>query len=154
MRPRATSRRFALRLGACAGADRGTVEGRPGPVRFERSLRLEVARESQALLACAMNGEALPLQHGYPVRLVVPSWYGVASVKWLTAIELAGHLFDGYFQAGKYWYENRGTPRQPVTLQRVRALITDPGQGEELHPGEIAVRGVAWSGAAPSPESR
>jgi DMSO/TMAO reductase YedYZ molybdopterin-dependent catalytic subunit len=131
------------------GADRGTVERRPGAVHFERSLPLDTARESQAVLAYAMNGEALPLQHGYPVRLVVPSWYGVASVKWLTTIELVGHPFDGYFQTGKYWYEAPGTPRQPVTLQRVRALITDPGEGEELPQGEIAVRGVAWSGAAP-----
>jgi len=131
------------------GADRGTVEGRLGAVHFERSLPLDTARESQAVLAYAMNGEALPLQHGYPVRLVVPSWYGVASVKWLTTIELADHPLDGYFQTDKYWYEARGTPRQPVTLQRVRALITDPGEGEELPTGATAVRGVAWSGAAP-----
>lgn len=131
------------------GADRGAVEGRPGEVHFERSLPLDTARGSQAVLAYAMNGEALPLQHGYPVRLVVPSWYGVASVKWLTAIELADRPFDGYFQAGKYWYEADGIPREPVTLQRVRALITDPGEGEALSLGEITVRGVAWSGAAP-----
>jgi DMSO/TMAO reductase YedYZ molybdopterin-dependent catalytic subunit len=125
------------------------VEGRPGEVHFERSLALDTARESQALLAYAMNGEALPLQHGYPVRLVVPSWYGVASVKWLTAIELADRPFHGYFQTDKYWYEPDGAPREPVTLQRVRAVITDPGEGEKLPPGEITVRGVAWSGAAP-----
>jgi DMSO/TMAO reductase YedYZ molybdopterin-dependent catalytic subunit len=131
------------------GADRGTVEGRPGAVHFERSLPLDTACESQAVLAYAMNGEALPLQHGYPVRLIVPSWYGVASVKWLTTIELADHPFDGYFQTDKYRYEAHGTPGRPVTLQRVRALITDPGEGEELPRGELAVRGVAWSGAAP-----
>jgi DMSO/TMAO reductase YedYZ molybdopterin-dependent catalytic subunit/rhodanese-related sulfurtransferase/glyoxylase-like metal-dependent hydrolase (beta-lactamase superfamily II) len=131
------------------GADRGAVEGRRGAVHFERSLPLVTARDAQALLAYAMNGEALPVQHGYPVRLVVPSWYGVASVKWLTAIDLADRPFDGYFQADKYWYELDGTPREPVTLQRVRALITDPGEGEEVTRGEIAVRGVAWSGAAP-----
>ena len=131
------------------GADRGAVEGRAGQVHFERSLPLDTARSSQALLAYAMNGEALPFQHGYPVRLVVPGWYGVASVKWLTAIELADHSFDGYFQADKYWYEADGTAREPVTLQRVRALITDPGQDEELPPGQVTVRGVAWSGAAP-----
>jgi len=125
------------------------VEGRPGEVHFERSLPLDTARDGQAMLAYAMNGEALPLQHGYPVRLVVPSWYGVASVKWLTAIELADSPFRGYFQTGKYWYEVDGGPREPVTLQRVRALITDPGEGEELPAGEITVRGVAWSGAAP-----
>jgi DMSO/TMAO reductase YedYZ molybdopterin-dependent catalytic subunit/rhodanese-related sulfurtransferase/glyoxylase-like metal-dependent hydrolase (beta-lactamase superfamily II) len=131
------------------GADRGTVEGRPGQMHFERSLPLDTALQSQATLAYAMNGEALPVQHGYPVRLVVPGWYGVASVKWLTAIELVAQPFDGYFQTDKYWYEAGGTTREPVTLQRVRALITDPGEDEELPPGEIAVRGVAWSGAAP-----
>jgi DMSO/TMAO reductase YedYZ molybdopterin-dependent catalytic subunit/rhodanese-related sulfurtransferase/glyoxylase-like metal-dependent hydrolase (beta-lactamase superfamily II) len=131
------------------GADRGTVEGRPGPVHFERSLPLETARESQALLAYAMNGEALPLQHGYPVRLVVPSWYGVASVKWLIGIEVCGRPFDGYFQTAKYWYETGRAAREPVTLQRVRALITNPGEGQKLTLGENTVRGVAWSGAAP-----
>jgi DMSO/TMAO reductase YedYZ molybdopterin-dependent catalytic subunit/rhodanese-related sulfurtransferase/glyoxylase-like metal-dependent hydrolase (beta-lactamase superfamily II) len=131
------------------GADRGAVQGHAGAACFERSLPLGTARESQALLAYAMNGEPLPLQHGYPVRLVVPSWYGVASVKWLTAIELADRPFDGYFQTTKYWYQTDGTAREPVTLQQVRALITDPRDGEELSPGEITVRGVAWSGAAP-----
>jgi len=131
------------------GADHGAVEGSPGEVYFERSLPLGTARESQAVLAYAMNGEALPVQHGYPVRLVVPGWYGVASVKWLTAIELVDRPFDGYFQAAKYWYEADGTSPEPVTLQRVRALIIDPAEGEELRCGDITVRGVAWSGAAP-----
>jgi len=131
------------------GADRGEVAGRAGEIHFERSLTLDTARDSQALLAYAMNGEALPLQHGYPVRLVVPGWYGVASVKWLTSIELASRPFGGYFQTDKYWYEHDRHHREPVTQQRVRALITDPGDGEELSPGESTVRGVAWSGAAP-----
>jgi DMSO/TMAO reductase YedYZ molybdopterin-dependent catalytic subunit len=94
-----------------------------------------------------MNGDRLPLQHGYPVRLVVPGWYGVASVKWLTSIELVAQPFGGYFQADRYWYQLSDT-REPVTLQRVRALITDPANGEELS-GEATIRGVAWSGAAP-----
>jgi DMSO/TMAO reductase YedYZ molybdopterin-dependent catalytic subunit/rhodanese-related sulfurtransferase/glyoxylase-like metal-dependent hydrolase (beta-lactamase superfamily II) len=131
------------------GADQGPLPGRPGPVYFERSLAVDTALDADALIAYAMNGEALPVQHGYPVRLVVPSWYGVASVKWLTGIELTQCPFAGYFQAEKYWYELEGTPREPVTLQRVRALITDPGDGDDLAPGDIIVRGVAWSGAAP-----
>jgi DMSO/TMAO reductase YedYZ molybdopterin-dependent catalytic subunit/rhodanese-related sulfurtransferase len=130
------------------GADRGTVEGRPDSICFERSLPVDTARDSQALLAYVMNGEALPLQHGYPVRLVVPSWYGVASVKWLASIELSDRRFDGYFQDEKYWYEFENAPRQPVTLQRVRAVITEPGDGEDVPAGELVVRGVAWSGAA------
>jgi DMSO/TMAO reductase YedYZ molybdopterin-dependent catalytic subunit len=96
-----------------------------------------------------MNGEPLPLQHGYPLRLVVPGWYGVASVKWLTTIELAEHEFEGYFQRDRYCFEYDDAAPVPVTLQRVRALVTDPQDGGELGRGEVAIRGVAWSGAAP-----
>jgi DMSO/TMAO reductase YedYZ molybdopterin-dependent catalytic subunit len=134
------------------GADGGTIEGRAEPIRFERSLTLDVARESGALLAYAMNGEPLPIQHGYPLRLVVPGWYAVASVKWLTEIELIDTQFDGYYQADKYQYEwerDGRLIREPVTLQRVRSLITEPTANEELERGELVVRGVAWSGAAP-----
>jgi DMSO/TMAO reductase YedYZ molybdopterin-dependent catalytic subunit len=142
--PRPTAREVVFR-----GADHGAVEGRAGSVHFERSLAVDTAREAQAVLAYAMNGEPLPLQHGYPVRLVVPGWYGVASVKWLTAIELVDQELEAYFQTEKYWYETDDGQREPVRLQRVRALITHPGEGEELPGGEITVRGVAWSGAAP-----
>jgi DMSO/TMAO reductase YedYZ molybdopterin-dependent catalytic subunit/rhodanese-related sulfurtransferase/glyoxylase-like metal-dependent hydrolase (beta-lactamase superfamily II) len=131
------------------GADHGVVAGRPGEIRFERSLTLDIARDSQVLLAYAMNGEALPLQHGYPLRLVVPGWYGVASVKWLIGTEVSARPFDGYFQTAKYWYETDRAAREPVTLQRVRALITNPSEGQKLTPGENTVRGVAWSGTAP-----
>ena len=130
------------------GADSGTVEGRAGRISFERGLALDTVAESEAILAYAMNGEALPIQHGYPVRLIVPSWYGVASVKWLSAIEVIDRPFDGYFQVDKYCYELSGA-KEPVTLQRVRALITDLHDGEQLPAGDVAIRGVAWSGAAP-----
>jgi DMSO/TMAO reductase YedYZ molybdopterin-dependent catalytic subunit len=133
------------------GADRGAVEGRPA-VPFERSLPVDTARESRALLAYAMNGEQLPTQHGYPVRLIVPDWYGVASVKWLTHIDAVAAPFEGHFQSEKYWYEmerDGHSFREPVALQRVRALITEPVAGDEVVRGDVAIRGVAWSGAAP-----
>ncbi len=130
------------------GADHGPVGG-ADPIHFERSLPIDTARSADALLAYAMNGEALPLQHGYPVRLIVPGWYGVTSVKWLTDIELLDHPFDGYFQANKYGYETEDGRREPVTLQRVRALITEPSEGDRLPAGDVTVRGVAWSGAGP-----
>jgi DMSO/TMAO reductase YedYZ molybdopterin-dependent catalytic subunit/rhodanese-related sulfurtransferase/glyoxylase-like metal-dependent hydrolase (beta-lactamase superfamily II) len=131
------------------GADQGRVEGRADPVYFERSLPLETARTAEALLAYAMNGEPLPLQHGHPVRLIVPSWYGVASVKWLTTVALVDRPFDGFFQVDRYQYDTGDAPRVPVTWQRVRALITDPHDGDDVLAGATAVRGVAWSGAAP-----
>jgi DMSO/TMAO reductase YedYZ molybdopterin-dependent catalytic subunit len=99
-----------------------------------------------------MNGEPLPIQHGYPVRLLVPGWYAMASVKWLTDIEVIDRPFAGHYQADKYWYEwqrEGRVAREPVTLQRVRALIAEPAPNQEFRCGELAIRGVAWSGAAP-----
>ncbi len=133
------------------GGDAGTVDKGTESIPFERSLKLEDARDTDVLLAYAMNGEPLPIQHGYPLRLIVPGWYGMASVKWLTEIELVADPFRGYFQGDKYFYEwqrDGQLAREPVTLQRVRALITEPGPNEEIKPGELAIRGVAWSGAA------
>jgi DMSO/TMAO reductase YedYZ molybdopterin-dependent catalytic subunit len=133
------------------GVDTGAVDGR-GVIPFERSLSLDDARGADALLAYTMNGEPLPLQHGFPLRLVVPGWYAVASVKWLTGIEVLDRPFAGHFQADRYWYEwqrDSGIVREPVRLQQVRALITEPAPGEEIRSRDLTVRGVAWSGAAP-----
>jgi DMSO/TMAO reductase YedYZ molybdopterin-dependent catalytic subunit len=133
------------------GADGGVVEGHSAPIRFERSLPLDHARDADVLLAYAMNGEPLPIQHGYPLRVVVPGWYAVASVKWLTDIELIDHPFAGHYHVDKYCYESErdGQPlRVPVTLQRVRALVTEPAPNQEVQRGEFGIRGVAWSGAA------
>jgi DMSO/TMAO reductase YedYZ molybdopterin-dependent catalytic subunit len=148
--------RAGVRPGACevifGGADHGTVGGAPHPIRFERSLPVRDALESGALLAYAMNGRSLPVRHGYPLRLVVPGWYAVASVKWLTDIRVVGESFDGFFQATHYVYDRgRGgrDPREAVRQMRVRALITRPGTGQEFPGGAVIVRGVAWSGAAP-----
>jgi DMSO/TMAO reductase YedYZ molybdopterin-dependent catalytic subunit len=148
--------RVGVRTGArdvvFRGADGGSVAGHSGATRFERSLPLDHARDADPLLAYAMNGEPLPIQHGYPMRLVVPGWYAVASVKWLTEIELVDQPFAGHFQADRYWYEwerDGEVVREPVTLQRVRALITEPWPRQEARCGELVIRGVAWSGAAP-----
>jgi DMSO/TMAO reductase YedYZ molybdopterin-dependent catalytic subunit len=134
------------------GADGGTVDGRAEPMRFERSLGLDDARDSDVLLAYAMNGEPLPVEHGFPLRLIVPRWYAVASVKWLSEIELIDRAFTGHYQGDKYRYEWEREGRvvsEPVTLQRVRALITEPSPQADVPAGELAIRGVAWSGAAP-----
>jgi DMSO/TMAO reductase YedYZ molybdopterin-dependent catalytic subunit len=144
---RADAREVVLR-----GADAGTVPSGPQRIRYERSLRIDDARRSEALLAYAMNGEALPIQHGYPLRVIVPGWYGMTSVKWLTEIEGIADTFEGHFQADAYiyeWHRDGRLVREPVTLQRVRSLIVEPKAGEEIERGEFTIRGVAWSGAAP-----
>ena len=149
--------RAGIRPGACevifGGADQGqAADGSPRSIRFERSLPVRDALESGALLAYAMNGQPLPVRHGYPLRLVVPGWYAVASVKWLTDIRVVAEPFDGFFQAVHYVYDwdrgGHGTP-EPTREMQVRALITRPATGQELPAGVVIVRGVAWSGAAP-----
>src|SRR5262249_12693260 len=101
--------RAGVRMGACEmlfrGADGGIVADRPEAIRYERSLPLDQALGADVLLAYAMNGEALPIQHGYPLRLIVPGWYAVASVKWLTEIEIIDRPFAGHYQSDKYHYE-------------------------------------------------
>ena len=134
------------------GADSGKLDATSEPVRFARSLSMDDARGSEALLAYAMNGESLPIQHGYPLRLIVPSWYAVASVKWLTEIDVISEPFRGHYQTEAYFFEwQRGGQlvREPVSLQRVRSLITEPEPDTKIDQGELPVRGVAWSGAAP-----
>jgi DMSO/TMAO reductase YedYZ molybdopterin-dependent catalytic subunit len=133
-------------------ADRAPDKRSRGASRFERSLTLDEVRKSEAMLAYAMNGQPLPNHHGYPLRLIVPGWYGVAAVKWLTEIEVIGHPFSGYFQTEKYVYEwerDGRIEREPVRQMRVRSLITEPGADDVVDVGDLAVRGLAWSGVAP-----
>jgi len=134
------------------GADSGKLDASSEPIYFERSLSIEDAQASEVLLAYAMNGEALPIAHGYPLRVIVPGWYAVASVKWLTEIEVIGGRFTGHYQTETYFFEwQRGEQvvREPVSLQRVRSLISEPETDSEVEVGEMPIRGVAWSGAAP-----
>ena len=134
------------------GADSGQLEASREPIRFERSLRMDDAQGSEVLLAYAMNGETLPIQHGYPLRVIVPGWYAVASVKWLTEIDVISGPFTGHYQTETYFYEwqrSKQLVREPVSLQRVRSLITEPEPESEVEQGVLPIRGVAWSGAAP-----
>ncbi|MEP6661798.1 MAG: sulfite oxidase [Acidimicrobiales bacterium] len=134
------------------GADGGAVEGSTESVPFERSLTVDDARNGDVLLAYAMNGVPLPVEHGFPLRVIVPGWYAVTSVKWLTEIEVIDDPFTGFFQAARYFYEwtrDGELVHEPVRLQRVRALIIEPRVGDPVSAGELLVRGVAWSGAAP-----
>jgi DMSO/TMAO reductase YedYZ molybdopterin-dependent catalytic subunit len=135
------------------GLDRG-VEGDRAQ-QYERSLPLAEAARDELLLAYAMNGEPLPPQHGFPLRLVVPGWYGMTSVKWLGEITLIDRPFDGYQQARGY--RLRQTPEEdgePLSRMHPRSLMVPPGIPEfatrerRLAPGRVTVRGRAWSGLA------
>jgi DMSO/TMAO reductase YedYZ molybdopterin-dependent catalytic subunit len=131
------------------GADRGSEPDHPEPMNFERSLPLDKALHPDTLLATHLNGEPLEPIHGFPVRLFVPGWYGVASVKWLTRIEVLDRTFHGYFQSKKYTIDrDTGSGRRQIVVgpMAVKSEIVRPRDGETLSPGIHRVFGLAWAG--------
>src|SRR4051795_375528 len=135
------------------GVDRGFDQGVEQD--YERSLPVEEALRDDVLLAYAMNGRPIPPPHGFPLRLVVPDWYGMASVKWLRSISAIAEPFEGVQQTLLYRYrrseDDAGTP---VTRKRPRALMAPPGIPEFLSrvrhvpSGPRSVTGRAWSGGS------
>jgi DMSO/TMAO reductase YedYZ molybdopterin-dependent catalytic subunit len=145
--------RAGVRPGAvevlCEGADRGSEPDHPQPMHFARSLPLAKAFDPDTLLVTRMNGELLDANHGFPLRLFVPGWYGVASVKWLHRIEVLDHPFAGYFQTKKYTIQ-RGVngALEPVLVgpMAIKSEIIRPTAGATLGVGTNRIFGVAWAG--------
>ncbi len=107
------------------GVERGVVQD------YQRGLPLAEALRDEALLAYEMNGAPLPPQHGFPLRLVMPGWYGMAHVKWLNRITVQTEAFTGYQNRVAYRLKADADDRgEPVTRIRPRALMIPPG-----HPG-------------------
>jgi len=132
------------------GAQGGVVQA------YERSIPLDEALRSDVLLAWAVNGEPLPSQHGYPLRLIVPGWYGMTHVKWLSAITVVDEPFRGWQQEESYRLRQSEDERgEPVTRMLPRALMIPPGipdfftRSRLLEPGSSVLEGRAWSGLAP-----
>jgi sulfane dehydrogenase subunit SoxC len=136
------------------GLDRGIDGGIEQA--YQRSLTVEEALRDDLLLAYEMNGAPLPPQHGFPLRLVVPGWYGMTSVKWLSEIDVLDEPFDGFQQAQAYRMrqeeDEEGTPLERIVP---RSLFVPPGIPEffsrdrSAEAGEHEIRGRAWSGLAP-----
>lgn len=134
------------------GADKG-VEG--GKVQyFQRSLSLEDAMKGHCMICYEQNGQPLTPAHGAPLRLIVPGWYGMASVKWLTSIEIVqggwwGHQMDAY----SFKTVHDDPKAVPLKQLPVRALMVPPGCPEFVSrtrlvsPGMVRVEGKAWAGA-------
>ncbi len=135
------------------GADRGTPKEEPvppGTISYARSLPREKAMQRDVLIAYQMNGRDLPLDHGYPVRAVVPGHYGMASVKWLTHIQAVREPFQGYWQTSDYGYWDYldGKPlRRALGEMKLKSEIVRPRVHETLAPNQICtVFGSAWAG--------
>jgi sulfane dehydrogenase subunit SoxC len=123
---------------------------------YERSLSLEEALRDGVILAYEMNGQPLPPQHGFPLRLVVPEWYGMTSVKWLRSITAINEPFEGVQQTRLYLYKrSEDDPGTPVTRKHPHALMVPPGIPDYLsrvrhvRVGRTPVEGRAWSGFGP-----
>jgi DMSO/TMAO reductase YedYZ molybdopterin-dependent catalytic subunit len=120
---------------------------------FERALPIDEAMADGVILAWDANGGPLPPAHGFPLRLVVPSWYGMASVKWLKAITVIDHPFQGVQQKQVYRLSfSSSDSGRPVQKKFVRAAMKPPGipdlisRKRFVDAGAVELRGMAWSG--------
>lgn len=136
---------------AFTAADKGFDKGVEHA--YGRSLTLDQIESLDIMLVHSMNGQSLLPQHGAPLRIIVPGWYGMASVKWLSRIDALDGPYQGFQQINSYRYrENKHDPGRPVTSMRVKSLMTPPGVPDfitrvrHLRPGPVKVIGRAWSG--------
>ena len=123
---------------------------------FQRSLPLAKALDPSTLLAYDMNGETLPVKHGFPLRVVAPGWAGDSWIKWVTSIRVLDQEHDGFWMKTAYRHPGRpvapGTAvpadrMQPVTSLRIKSEIVSPVDSAQLEPGRPAtIHGVAWCG--------
>ncbi len=131
------------------GLDRGVEGGERQS--YERALPLHELDD--AILAYELNGQPLPPQHGFPLRLIVPGWYGMTSVKWLTRITPLHEPHTGYQNATAYrMRETEDDEGTPVSRIEPRALMVPPGipdfmtRRRFVEPGRTTLEGRAWSG--------
>jgi len=135
------------------GADHGIERGLEQD--YQRALPVTEALREDVLLAYEMNGAPLPPQHGAPLRLVVPGWYGMAHVKWLRRITLVAQPFDGFQMRAYRLRDTPDEPGVPVTRIEPRALLVPPGfpdfmsRRRVVRSGPVRIEGRAWSGWAP-----
>jgi DMSO/TMAO reductase YedYZ molybdopterin-dependent catalytic subunit len=136
------------------GLDTAIVDKTPD---FVKALDIDQARDGEVMLAYAMNGQDLPFLNGFPVRLVVPGYYGTYWVKHLSEINVIDHVFDGYWMKTAYRMpDNDCNCTEPGTLPKttipigrftVRSFITSVGDGAKVAAGQqIVLKGIAFDG--------
>lgn len=139
-----------------------TMNGADTPIGsvpdFVRSIPIEKAMHPDTILAYQMNGEPLPILHGFPLRLVVPGWEAAASTKWIVSIQVSEKESEGHFMRNAYRVPNRfvapGAPVDPqdmlpYTALDVKSIFTSPLEGTTVRMGApVELRGFAWAGEA------
>ncbi len=141
--------------GVGAGARHVSFEGLDKPlgsagIRFIRSIPIEKALES-TIIAYEMNGDPLPVEHGYPLRAIALGWTGANCVKWLSKITLLEKPFEGFFMDKVYRVFQKGQDSatgEVVTAIPLKSIITSPANGAKLLAGDVFVHGAAYSGEA------
>lgn len=131
------------------GYDYGTRPGDEHSIHFSRSLPLEKAFDPDIIIAYAYNHQPIPFKHGFPLRLIVPNWYAMASVKWLKKIMVIDEPFKGPYQSEDYmYYPHKENDREkiPVTTMNVNSTIQYPLDMQILSTGTYEISGIAWTG--------
>jgi DMSO/TMAO reductase YedYZ molybdopterin-dependent catalytic subunit len=131
------------------GYDIGKRTDSDKEISYSRSLPLEKALHPDTIIAYEYNNQPLSFKHGFPFRLIVPSWYGMASVKWIKQISVIGSHFTGPFQDIDYiYYPNMDNDDGafPVTAINVNSTIQKPLDMASLNTGKHELRGIAWTG--------
>ena len=149
------------KAGVQQGAKQATFNGMDGPVSdktpdFVKALDIDHARDGEVMLAYGMNGEDLPVLNGFPLRLVVPGYYGTYWVKHLNEINVIDDVFDGYWMKSAYripdtpcgCVEPGTAPKATIPINRftVRSFITNLSDGAKLRPGGTTLKGIAFDG--------
>jgi len=98
------------------GKDKGIQGGEPQ--YYQRGLPISECLDDEVILAYEMNGKPLPSQHGFPLRLIVPKWYGMTSVKWLDNIEAINYNFAGYQMISYSLNDDKGNPTIRITKKK------------------------------------
>ena len=123
--------------------------------KFQRTIPVQKALDPDTLLAYEMNGQPLPVEHGFPLRLIAAGWAGDSWVKWLRHIEVLDHEFEGFWMKTAYRHPGHGVPPGtavdpkdmiPVTDLNVKSVIASPR--DFAKPGAVRIQGAAWSNAS------
>jgi DMSO/TMAO reductase YedYZ molybdopterin-dependent catalytic subunit len=155
-------REVLARAGVRPSGRHAIMNGADGPLGvgpdFVRSIPIEKAMHPDTILAYKMNGEDIPMEHGFPVRLIVPGWEAAASTKWMTHILVSQNEAEGFFFTTAYRIPNRSVApgsvvdpadMVPYTTLDVKSIFTFPLEGATVRAGSpIELRGFAWAGEA------
>src|SRR5579864_5748107 len=122
---------------------------------FQRTITVKKALDPDTLLAYEMNGQPLPQEHGFPLRLIVPGWAGDSWVKWVQHFEVLDHEFEGFWMKTAYRHPNHSVAPGatvdakdmiPVTDLNVKSVIATPQASAK--PGRVRISGAAWSNSS------